>query len=164
MCPPMCKSCFFIYMYKEEMDMIFESIAIATDSLLSTTLRKLDFQQLTNLRWLQSPPPPFGKISHIFFNLFIIIISIKPPFTCKNSSASGGFAPWTPTRALQWAYWELQSSPPDPMPSTPPVRKFLDPPLKTYSKINLKQQSRKKWYKQKNLSSFIPFFFLLLLG
>ena len=69
---------------------------------------------------IAKPPPPFGKISHIFFNLFIIIISIKPPFTCKNSSASGGFAPWTPTRALQWAYWELQSSPPDPMPSTAP--------------------------------------------
>ena len=37
--------------------------------------------------------------------------------SCRISRASGGFAPWTPIRALPWNRWEAQSAP-NPQPPT----------------------------------------------
>jgi hypothetical protein len=62
-------------------------------------------------------PPPFWKFTHF---LYIHYLKEKTPFTCKNSSASGDFAPWTPTRALPWTHWGLQDSPQTPCLLLPP--------------------------------------------
>ena len=43
-------------------------------------------------------------------------VNFWPLFTarkCKSVWASGGLAPWTPTRALPWTHWGAYSAPPD---------------------------------------------------
>ena len=53
-----------------------------------------------------------------------------------NRRASGGFAPWTPTRNLPWTHWEAHSTPRPPAVNSIPTILFcsslitgLDPPL-----------------------------------
>jgi hypothetical protein len=63
--------------------------------------------------WIQCLPPPFFENKCTYF-LYVHYLNKKTPFTCKNSSVSGGFGPWTPTTALPWTHWWLQSSPQTP--------------------------------------------------
>ena len=43
------------------------------------------------------PSPRLDFLKHIFQYVHHLNFNKKkPPFTCKNSSASGGFTPWTP--------------------------------------------------------------------
>ena len=50
----------------------------------------------------------------IFYCIFTLGIDVFLRFSQKNSKILGGFAPWTPTRALPWTHWGAHSTPQTP--------------------------------------------------
>jgi hypothetical protein len=84
------------------------------------------------------------------FNISLIHTACKTPVTfwhsvsssknlklqqlkLENPLASGGFAPWTPTRAPPWTRWGAYGAP-DPLPTLNTLYKFLATPLSTVAK------------------------------
>jgi hypothetical protein len=55
----------------------------------------------------QPPQPPVWKILTHSLHVHYLKLKGGNAFYIKNSSASGVFAPWTPTRALPWTHWGL---------------------------------------------------------
>jgi hypothetical protein len=56
-----------------------------------------------------------AKITCTFFLIYVHYLTLKKThFTWKNSSAYGGFGPWTSTRALFWTHYGIQGSPQTP--------------------------------------------------
>ena len=50
----------------------------------------------------------------IFYCIFTLGNDVFLRFSQKNSKILGGFAPWTPTRALPWIHWGAHSTPQTP--------------------------------------------------